>query len=113
MASVRILAVESRRSPEPQHRPSVGANPKKDNVATRIAIGERQSDKLQIELCRLLCVRDRQMGFVKVHFDCAPSRLSSETVWYQSHKKTDTASVLLLDLKLAHHSEISVRGVLA
>src|SRR4029453_10151165 len=66
---LRIIgrSVGRARSPKPEHPLLPRRCPKKNDIARRITIGERQANNRCIKLLRDLGVCDLEVGFVKMH----------------------------------------------
>src|SRR5436309_10594799 len=69
-----LWAVNGVRSPQTNHSLLFLVRPKKNDVASRIAICKGQADNSSIKLPRQFGVRDRNMGFVEMHTAKASAR---------------------------------------
>src|SRR5437870_12660591 len=69
-----LWAVNGVRSPQTNHSLLFRRRPKKNDVASRIAICKRQADNSSIKLPRQFGVRDRKVGFVEMHTAKASTR---------------------------------------
>ena len=64
MTFMKLAAVRRGRSPQPQHRSSIGAGPQENDIAREIAMSKLQSDDLNIKFPRCFRIGNWQMRFV-------------------------------------------------
>src|SRR5439155_11910410 len=55
------------RTPQAEHRSSIGASPKKNGIACEVAMRKLQPEDLTVEWSRVPDVSNREMAFVRMH----------------------------------------------
>ena len=62
---MKVTTVSGSRAPEPQHRSSIIASPKEDDIPRQIAVCKLQPNNARVERLRCSGVRNRKMCFIQ------------------------------------------------